>query len=29
MSTILLSVTGLSLFLVNRFFGLGREGLVS
>lgn len=29
MSTILLSVTGLALFLVNRFFGLGREGLVS
>jgi iron(III) transport system permease protein len=28
MSTILLAVTGLSLFLVNRFFGLGREGLV-
>jgi iron(III) transport system permease protein len=28
MSTLLLAVTGLSLFLVNRFFGLGREGLV-
>jgi iron(III) transport system permease protein len=28
MSTILLAVTGLSLFLVNRFFGLGREGIV-
>jgi iron(III) transport system permease protein len=27
MSTILLAVTGLSLFLVNRFFGLGRESL--
>ena len=27
MSTILLVVTGLSLFLVNRFFGLGRETL--
>jgi len=27
MSTILLAVTGLSLFLVNRFFGLGRETL--
>ena len=28
MSTILLAVTGLSLYVVNRFFGLGREGLV-
>ncbi len=28
MSTILLAVTGLSLFVVNRFFGLGRESLV-
>jgi iron(III) transport system permease protein len=29
MSTILLAVTGLSLFLVNRFFGLGRESLAA
>ncbi len=28
MSTILLAVTGASLFVVNRFFGFGREGLV-
>ncbi len=28
MSTILLAVTGLSLFFVNRFFGLGRESLL-
>ena len=28
MSTILLAVTGVSLYVVNRYFGMGREGLV-